>query len=82
MADAASAIARLRDPDVEGILPLSRARRRPDPANGPGGEARLARGDPHGAASAGESASIGIELVNPGHERGYRQFPEELNRTP
>ena len=23
------------------------------------------------------SASIGIELVNPGHEIGYRPFPEE-----
>jgi N-acetylmuramoyl-L-alanine amidase len=42
MKDAASAIARLRDPGSQGLLPLSRLRGRPDPAHGAGGEARLA----------------------------------------
>ena len=42
MEDAASAIARLRDPEAAGLLPLSDRRGRPDPAHGRRGEARLA----------------------------------------
>ena len=62
----------------EGLLALSRPRGRPRRSARAGSAARLAR-----AALASwkgvtdiNSRSIGIEIVNPGHEFGYRDFPD------
>ena len=58
-------------------MPLLRRRGWPRHANGAGSAARLAWG-PGSWKSAVDinSRSIGIEIVNPGHEFGYRDFPD------
>jgi N-acetylmuramoyl-L-alanine amidase len=78
MADAASAVARLRDPDAKVSCHYLVSE-----------DGQILRMVPEEkrAWHAGQSswrgiqkvnsASIGIELVNPGHEFGYRAFPEE-----
>jgi N-acetylmuramoyl-L-alanine amidase len=77
MRDAASALARLRDPiaavsshwlvDEDGsVIALVPERRRAWHAGISGWQGRIGL----------NASSIGIELVNPGHEWGYRPFPE------
>ncbi len=78
MADGASAIARLRDPEAKVSAHYVVAE--------DGTVLRLVD-EAHRAWHAGKShwrdiddvnsASVGIEIVNPGHEFGYRPFPDE-----
>ena len=78
MPSAAAALERLCDPGRQGQRPLPDRRGRQRRRAGAGGA--RAPGTPASATGRAGSAlndcSIGIELVNPGHEWGYRPFPE------
>ena len=77
MQTAEEALARLTDPEAKVSSPLLRLRGRPRHQLVP--EARRAW---HGGVGSWKGAidinsrSIGIEIVNPGHEFGYRDFPD------
>ena len=78
MEDAASAIARLRDPEAKVSCHYlvdedGRILRLVDEGKRAWHAGRSYWRGIHGV----NAASIGIEIVNPGHEFGYRPFPEE-----